>query len=373
VRADRLAEAAPLGSLLLEPTGMQGVAGWLRAGDFSHWWHAEVYTVMRERLAAAEQVNPEAVGLHLEDRVGPRRADLPRILDLLHAAPVRPHPLRYAAMVLESSLRREVAGHGVLLRAAALSAALAGGSRPVCAAASMVEAAFGAGERRWQLASSGSPGGVGPAQPGLAPVLRNADRVLGADRLLAAHTEPDRREVREHEQRLVAALISRPAQVPAATRWLRPEALVDRPWRAAYCALVDLVERGEPVDVVTVAWEIQRASRGRGPGPDCSTLARAVDAAFAADPGYLGRVVAGHLVRRTADSAARCLRAAAANPGVDLRDLFETGRLLTQTVRLAAAGLPDRAGDAAPGRHLQPVRSLPVTTPALALAGPVPG
>ena len=372
MKADRLAEAATLGSLLVEPAALRDVARWLRCGDFAHWWHAEIYTVMRERLAARQPIQAEAVGLQLKDRLGPRRADLPRIVDLLQVAPVRPQPLRYAAMVLESSLRREIAGQGVLLRAAALSTALAQESRPLTAVAAMVEATLAAGEQRWQLAS-GEAASAASRHPELAPVLRNTDRALGADRLLSAHPELDQRDVREHEQRLVAALITHPAQVPATTRWLHPEALVDRPWRAAYSALVDLVERDEPVDLVTVAWEIQRASRRRGPGPDWQTLARAVDAAATDDPGYVGRTVAGDLVRRTADAAARSLHAAAANPGVDVRDLFESGRLLTQTVCLAAAGLPERASDSVPGRHLQAVRSQHAFTRPAALAGPVAG
>jgi replicative DNA helicase len=183
----------------------------------------------------------------------------------------------------------------------------------------------------------------------------------------------DQREVCAHEQHLVAALICHPARVPAVARWLRPDAMVDRPWCAAYSAFVDLVERGEPADVVTVAWETQRASRKLGAGPDTDTLVRAVDAAVADDPGHLGRLVAGDLLRRTADSAASALATAAANPGVDVRDLFDTGRLLAGSVRLAAAGLPDRAGDSVSGRHLQPVRSELVSASSAAHAGPVVG
>lgn len=372
MKADRLAEAATLGSLLLQPAALHDVVRWLWSGDFAHWWHAEIFTVMRERLAAGEPIHPEAVGFQLRDRLGPRRADLPGIVDLLHATPVRPQPRRYAAMVLESSLRREVAGQGVLLRAGALSTSLAQQSRPLIAVAAMVEATLGAAEQRWQLAS-GEAGSAALTHPELAPVLRNTDRALAADRLLSAHPELDQRDVREHEQRLIAALITHPAQVPATTRWLRPDALVDRPWRAVYSALVDLVERGEPVDLVTVAWEVQRASRRRGPGPDSSTLAGAVDAAAADDPGYVGRTVAGDLLRRTADSAARSLYAAAANPGIDVGDLFETGRLLTQTVRLAAVGMPERGTDSPLSRHLQAVRSQHAFRRSAALAGPVAG
>ena len=371
--AQRLAETATLGSLLFDSDQFEQVARWLRSGDFADPWHAEVYVAMREHLAAGKRVEPEGVGRQLLERVGPRRADLPRIAGLLHATPVRPRPLGYAAMVLESSLRREVACQGVMLRAAALSAALAQESRPVIAVTAMVEGTLVAGEQRWQLASGDTPTAVASTCPSLRPVLRNTDGALGADRLLAAHPEMDQREVCAHEQRLIAALICHPARVPAVARWLRPDAMVDRSWCSAYSALVDLVERGEPADVVTVAWEIQRASRKLGAGPDTDTLVRAVDAAVADDPGYLGRLVASDLVRRTADSAASALATAATNPGVDIRDLFDTGRLLAGSVRLAAAGLPDSAGDSVPGRHLQPVRSELVSASPAAHAGPVAG
>ena len=148
MKGAQLAEAATLGSLLLDPAQLEQLARWLRSADFADPWHAEVYTVMRERLAAREHVDPEGIGCQLLERVGPRRADLPRIAGLLHAIPVPPRPLRYAAMVLESSLRREVAGQGVLLRAAALSAALAQESRPVFAVTAMVEGTLATGEQR---------------------------------------------------------------------------------------------------------------------------------------------------------------------------------------------------------------------------------
>ena len=220
--AERLAEAATLGSLLVEPAELAQVARWLRPGDFADPWHADVYAVMREHLTARERVEPEGVGRQLRERVGPRRADLPRIAGLLHTTPARPRPLRYAAMVLESSLRREIAGQGVLLRAAALSAALTLESRPISAVTAMVETNLAVAEQRWQLASGGAPTAVASTVPSLSPVLRNTDGALGADRLLAAHPEMNQRDVCEHEQRLVAALICHPGKVPAVARWLRP-------------------------------------------------------------------------------------------------------------------------------------------------------
>ncbi len=372
MKATALAEAATLGCLLLDPAAVQGLAGWLRASDFADPWHAQVYAVIRERHTAGEPLDAVNVSRHLRDRLGPHRGEPVRLMDLLQAAPLRPHPTRYAAMVLESSLRRELVEQGVLLRAGALSAALTGQSRPVSTATAMAQAALRGGEQRWELACGQPPAAVQPTRPGLEPVLRNMDRALAADRLLRAHPGLDSGEVRDHEQRLVVALILHPKQVPDAAGWLSPDALTDRSWRTVYAALIDLVERGDPVDVVTVAWQVQHASRRLGPGPDPEVLVRAVEAAIPEDPGYLARLVAGDLVRRTADSAARALATAAANPGIDVRDLFETGRLLAASVRAAAVALPDQAGEGSPARRLQAVRCQPAgSTPAL--VAPVAG
>jgi replicative DNA helicase len=371
VKAARLAEAATLGSLLIDPTNFEQITAWLRAGDFADPWHGQLYTVMRERQVAGQAINAEDVGLHLLDKVGPNGADLVRVVGLLWVAPVRPQPLRYAAMVLECSLRREVAGQGVLLRASALSTALTQGRRPVVVGTALVDDALAAGEGRWQLAS-GESLMVSATHPELAPALRNLDRFLAADKFLTAHPDLDLQQVRDHERRLVAAMVSHPAEVEGVSRWLSPDALVDRPWRAVYAALLEFVDRGKPVDAVTVAWQVQHSSRQLGPGPDPGDLIRAVDAAAVDDPRYYSRPVAADIVRRTADSAARTLQAAADNPGIDVPDLFETARLVTASVRSAACGFPESVDDV-PARHLVAVRDEPMPDRWDELSGPVAG
>lgn len=372
MKAAGLAEAATLGSLLIDSTSLRQVTTWLRAGDFADPWHGELYTVMRERVVARQVVDAESVGLALRDRVGPTRADLPRIVGLLRAAPVRPTTQRYAAMVLESSLRREVAGQGVLLRASALSGALTQERRPVLTGTALVDGALRAGEGRWQLASGAAPLGAA-SHSELAPVLRNLDNALAADKLLSAHPDLELQQVREHQQRLIAALVCHPGEVSTIGNWLRPEELVDRPWRAVYAALLELVERGQAVDVVTVAWQVQQASRQEGPGPDLAALVRDVEAAATDDPRFYSRPVAADRLRRTADSGARTLHAAAVNPGIDIPDLFETAHLVTATVRSAASGLREGVGEATSGRHLAAVRLQPRATQTVAVSGPVAG
>ena len=48
------------------------------------------------------------------DRLGERSGGRLRIVDLLHTAPGHPVTATYARMVVEASLRREIAGQGVL-------------------------------------------------------------------------------------------------------------------------------------------------------------------------------------------------------------------------------------------------------------------
>lgn len=372
MKAPALAEAATLGSLLIDSCPLPHITTWLRAGDFADPWHAEVYTVMQERTVARDVVDAENVGLALRDRVGPARADLPRLVGLLRTAPARPHPQRYASMVLESSLRREVAGHGVILRAAALSSALTHERRPVLVGTALVEDALRAGEGRWQLASGATSTGT-TSHPELAPALRNLDSALAADKFLSAHPELDQQQVREHERHLIAALICHPGEAPAIGTWLPPQALMDRPWRAAYAALLELVDRGHPVDVVTVAWQMQRASRREGTGPDLAALVRGVEEAAVDDPRFYSRPVAADLLRRTADSGARALHAAAANPGIDVPHLCETAHLVTASVRSAAAGLRGEVGEVQPGRHLAAVRLERTPVQLAGASGPVAG
>jgi replicative DNA helicase len=331
-----LAEQATLGALMLEPQLAADVTTWLRAEDFDHPWHRSVYASIRELHAAHAPVDPQRVGVAMVDRLG-RRADLPHLLDLLQAAPTRPVGHRYAAMVLEASLRRDTACQGVLLQAAALSAGLAQHSRPVTTVVAQVDASLDHAEHRWRHATSDP---VAPRTEVETLGLGIPVSALGADRLLQAHPALDPAAVRRGEEALVASLIARPDHVGDVVRWLRPDALTSTAWRPVYAAVIQLAELGEPVDVVTVAWEVHRASSRLGPGPGTRELRDAVESAACTYPSHLARAVAADHVRITADRAAHALRAAAGNPGVDLTDVLATGHLLTSALRESAEALP---------------------------------
>jgi hypothetical protein len=362
------AEAATLGAVLLDPAALDRVR-WLRGRDFTDPWHARVFDLLRETSHTQPPIGPAAFGRALLDRHGPHRADLPRLVDLLTATPPRPQLEVYARMVLDASIRRDVASQGVLLRAGALQAALTGTAHPVSATTALVHAALDAGENRWNRATGTSPGDPRPATPAaLAPALRHPTPALNADRLLSAHPALDPAQVADHERDLIAALVSHPAAAAELAGWLRPEHLLDRDWAAVYAAVLDLTDTAQPVDEVTVGWRIARSARRLGPGPDPRTLRTAVEQTLTADPRWLARRVAGDHVRRTAEHAASGLEAAAANPGLDVVDVLGTGHLHTDAVRGAAAGLP-ATPPRSEQRHLSPVPTLATGHDAIARAG----
>jgi replicative DNA helicase len=159
----------------------------------------------------------------------------------------------------------------------------------------------------------------------------------------------------QNEAHLVAALVTHPAAIATTAAWLRPEALSDPAWRPVFAALVQLADSGEPIDVVTVNWEVRRASARLGQGPGTREIREAVDLAAASDPGYLSRVVASDQLRTTAAHAADALRSCASNPGIDLVDVLQTGHLVTEALCEKANGLPERPSGSAPQRHLAAV------------------
>ena len=344
--AAQLAEQATLGALLLDPPAVAAVSGWLRAEDFADPWHADVYTAIRELDAAHERGDAAAVGVALIDRHGYRVADAPRLLDLLQVVPLRPRPRHYAAMVLEGSLRRQVACQGVLLEAAALACTIEGVPQVLDAVTAQVEAAVGVAETRWALASRSAAT--------VTPTAGRGERVVvlppavAADRLLTRHPAPAPGEVAAREVDLVACLIAHPDRVADVSGWLRPDALTAQAWRPVCTALLALHDAGVPIDVVTVAWEVTRGSHAHGPGPEPRELREAVEAASILDPTYTIRAVAADQLRATATRAAEALRTGAAHPGLDLRDLFGTTRLLTDTLRVAAERLDRPTPGAAP-------------------------
>lgn len=376
MKAVTLAERATLGALLTEAShaqlsgaGRDAVHRWLRAEDFVDPWHAEVYRTIRALAGAGDPAGPESVGLELRRRLGPTRADVVRVAGLLHDLPPHARTETYAVMVLEASLRRQAAAHGVLLRAGALQASLDGSARPMLAITALVDAALDSAAERWSTATGHSQ----PDRALRAPVPVRAATVgvagaLAADRLLAVHPSPTAREVADREATLIAALVTHPAQIGATSAWLRPAALTNRTWRPVYEAMLRLHTDGGPLDAVTVLWETQRTSRTAGPGPDAAAGLSLIERSIAVQPGHMARLVVADHLRLAADHAATGLNAAAANPGLELAEVLGTGHIFTEALRTGSRPLDAPTGDSV---RLATVHALPAAH--ARLAGPVAG
>jgi replicative DNA helicase len=349
VNAETLAERAALGSLLLGGDPTREVLGWLRASDFADPWHREVCRAFRE-LAPSDLSAPEAVGRTLLARLGPTRAAMVRVAELIRATPVHADARVYASMVLDAALRREIAGQGVLLRAGALSAVLEGSPRPMLAVAATVHANLDAAERRWQHAADTHRADTALAMPqrlGADSVtgprrLRGTDQALAADRLLNAHRQTDPGEIAENEAALIAALVLRPTALGPVRIWLHPTTLTNDGWRPIYTAMLHLADHGNRIDPVTVLWEARRAAADIDPA---KVIAR-IEAGLATNPGYLARVVAADHLRLAADTAAIALTTAAENPTLDLSQVLGTARSHVAAASAAARPL----GTGQPGR-----------------------
>ena len=337
---EQLAERSLLRALMDDPTAVGEVRGWLRPGDFADTWHRALYTAVIERHVAGEPVHPQAMADALTDRLGARLADRPRFAALITATPYTPNALAYARMVLDTGLRRELVGLGVLLRAGAVQSAVDRTSVPLTTTCNLVDVGLDAAASRWAAVT-----GVPQQQENVVPLVlraafRNGEAQEGAARYLEAHAGRDVEAERNHVVELVGALIAHPEAVGEVASWLPIAAIGDPGWRLIYGTTIELTELGEPVDLVTVAWTARQHAQ-HGPAlPSLEELGHAVDAGWYAFPTVTARTVATDQARRLADTGARQLQQAAANPGVLIGDLVDTGHTITDALRRTAAVLP---------------------------------
>ena len=342
--AARLAEQATLGSLILQPQHIGQVRAWLRPADFADALHGQVFSVLCERHTAGDPIDPMSMSEALAGRA-PGMSPAIRVHDLMQAVPPVVHAETYARIVAEAGLRREVAGLGVLLRAGALQSALSRESVPMTATCSLVDAALVSIARRWD-AATGTPRALQETTPvQLHAALRNPDLRLGADKLLRTHPGRDVQTEHAHEALLVGSLITHPRDTFFIGACLPPQRISSPPWRTVYGATLELCELQQPVDLVTVATATARLSHHGQPAPSMAQLLEVVDAARHTAPKEAEQVVWIDQIRRIADNGADQLLKGAANPGLQLGDLIDTGHMVTTALRDSARMLPEHLAD----------------------------
>jgi replicative DNA helicase len=334
--ARRLAEQATVGGLLLQPAAVGVVEQWLRRSDFTQAWLGDLYLLLRERHHAGEAGDPLSVGRALiAGRSPSTQMIVPRLVDLLQAAPVPPEPLAYARVVLASGIRREVEGLGVVLRAGAMAAARQLDAGPMRQTAAEVDGLLREARERWDRAH----GRTGAMAPPVEDSRRGLDLRLGADRFLQAQPSVADAEVAERERRLVGALVVRPAAAAAIGQSLHPEWLTERTLAAAYAAILDLTATQQPVDAVTVCCRARELSAAFGVAPSAREVVAAAEESLTTDPFRAAAAVSADVTVRTAQSAAASLSAAAQRPGLGVPDLLDTAHVLVTATVSAAAGM----------------------------------
>jgi replicative DNA helicase len=357
VSAADLAEQATLGALMLLPEPGPGVWSWLRASDFAKPWHRDVYRVLRELHDAGGGTSVEDVAPALSERLGARRAGLPRLHDLVRVVPPDPDARSYALMVLDGGVRRELAQQAIVLRAGARAAAVQQLPQPMLAAIGSVTVVVEGVERRLLLAQN-APGPEGADVPGEGRALGVVEP-LGADRFLSAYEAPSAAVVVEHERHLVGALIARPACIPDVAAVVDPSVFTSPMWADTYALTVDMHRRHRRLDVVTVAWESETTLKAGDPRPSPRELASAVEDGAYVDVTHTRHLVAAQRLVHLADAQAASLTAFLTSAGGDVLAVLETYRSALNTLERTSAALGRRTwcGQSSPGPALVPSAS----------------
>ena len=364
-----LAEQATLGTLLVDPAQIATVQGFLRPADFLDTWHRTIYAAMLTRAIAGQPITPQDIHADLVVDAHPdERTRVVRLTSLMEVPPPRPKAARYAAMVLEASLRRQVRDLGLLLRAGAVVAA-ADTAAPHAALSgpfAEIDAQLHDARDRWDAATAGTFDTPPPPDP-TALIATDAHRVevaMAASRLLDAAPPPHPEQIARSELDVLAAVLAYPAQLGAVRMRITPSLFTDETHLATYAAICDLADLGEPIDAVTVCWQAQREQALRGKGIDADVVLRLSMNPPAGDPVHAASTMAALATRGVADRSAEQLATAAGHPGIDVNDLLDTAGTHLAAVQRAIAGpIQPRPGSWSRPRHLQLVGSLETATP----------
>lgn len=365
----RLAEEATLGSLLLNHAHLAEVQRWLRGTDFTDPWHRQVYAFIREAHHAGTPLDPLRLGAVLRDRLPAHQVQLVRVHDLMRAAPAKADARAPARLVADTGIRRDVASQGVLLQAAALSAATNLEAKAVAAACRVVGATLIVANERWSDANGTTTTRLADTLPvQLRAAGADLDLRLAADKYLSAYPPLDLDAAMVNEARLVACLVAHPTAIGPTLDWLPPGDLTNPPWRTVYVALEDLIHDGQDIDLVTLSAQILRTAKTHGPGPDLETLLRGVDAETASVPGHLRRIVAADQLRGIAATGTTLLRITAEDPTSTVPELLSAARAVLDRMLNAATVLPDDAAHPTTGLRL--IRNRDIPPPGQAWDGP---
>jgi len=210
-----LAERATLGTLLIDPSQIAVVQGFLRPADFLDAWHRNIYTAILTRHVAQQPVTAQGVHADLVAAGHPdERTRAVRLVSLVEMAPPHARATRYAAMVLEASLRRQVRDLGLLLRAGAVVATVdTTGPDAAASPFTEIDAQLRDAQERWDAATNGTfdtPPAPSVAELNAADAHR-LEVTMSAARLIDAVPAPTSEQLRNAELDVLACVLADPA------------------------------------------------------------------------------------------------------------------------------------------------------------------
>ena len=351
-----LASAAVLGAVLWDPRRLREVMDWLEPDDFLHPVHRAIYATVTGLVAAGEPVNlmrlPAALasGRFHEVHVDPSEpgplgaAALHTLLAFTPATPPRggrydeqprSEHVRYAQLVLEASVRRQVHAAGVRIAQHAREAIDVVDDSPtppvyatVAAAVEKLGPVLDTIERHLQHLADrlDHPQATGAGPPGATAAQRDADTTIGTGRVPAELPVPA--ELHHAELAVLGGCLVAPGLRRTALSILVPADFTTPRVAATWTALTALAARGDPIDFVLLAAAVARHATTTGgvPGLAPAELFRLAERG---DPGIGARAVqtvARAALRRAMAAAQHQLAAAAADPTLAAEQVIRDAR-----------------------------------------------
>lgn len=221
------AEQAVLGALLQDPSLRERIA-YLQADGFGHPTYRQLFTELSTSTAAPDL--PERVA----GRLGLPGLDAHYLRGLAAASPASSDVAVYARMVQEASVRRQLAAHAERI---SMGASFGGG-----------DPAPGHHDRLAQALSR-----LNLPRPDVH--FDVAPAVYQAPTAEVVYTVDDRGR---REELVLADLLQHEDQVREVEVWLSPETFEAGLRREVYEAITAVYAQGEPVNELTVAWELSR-------------------------------------------------------------------------------------------------------------------
>ncbi|MEY9848466.1 hypothetical protein ABH940_005569 [Streptacidiphilus sp. BW17] len=319
-----MAEQALLGALLLNAPAVEMVGSWLHPGHFYRPVHGELFGLLLARQRAGHPATTPGASAADRTEWAMGTIDQARSVrgftpsyghTLIASCPHAAHARAYAALVLDSAVRREVTEHATRLANSAAAGHHADVVELVPALQRTVERCFAV----WSAATADVQTPACAAtwttpKPSTAPV---------AEQALA------------EEATLLGVLMAQPRALPSLAGQLLPGDFAGPLHRVVYEAMVDLSERAQPIDALTVLWQA-RAGSPPVPDVDLAQVWTLVSDPLPGDPGYWAeRVVIASVLRTTQDCAEQ-LRALAAAPGRPVSFVLGDAERLLSHLRAAA-------------------------------------